>query len=185
MKNLFFFLLIFVFFTNNSYSSIKENIIKNLKTIDNLSFNFKQTIDEKEENGNCTIEYPKKIYCNYDLKFKKILVSNGKSLVIKSEKNNQYYIYPLTKTPFNLLLNKNYLLKNISSVDSEIIDNKYVRFQINDNNYLINIFFDYKSYEIICWQTEDIYKNLVVTFIYDLKKNIILDKKIFDLPEQN
>ena len=60
MKNLFFFLLIFVFFTNNSYSSIKENIIKNLKTIDNLSFNFKQTIDEKEENGNCTIEYPKK-----------------------------------------------------------------------------------------------------------------------------
>ena len=35
-----------------------------------------------------------KIYCEYDLKIKK-LISNGKSLVIKTK--SSYYIYPLEK----------------------------------------------------------------------------------------
>ena len=47
-------------------ASIKDEIILNFKKIDNLSFNFKQTIDENIEEGNCIIQYPKKIYCNYD-----------------------------------------------------------------------------------------------------------------------
>ena len=64
---------------------------------------------EKLENGNCTIEYPKKIFCKYNLKNKKVLVSNGRSLVIKT--NNSYYIYPLEKTPLNLILDKNFLIK--------------------------------------------------------------------------
>ena len=39
-----------------------------------------------------------KINCKYDLKNKKVLVSNGRSLVIKT--NNSYYIYPLRKNTF-------------------------------------------------------------------------------------
>jgi outer membrane lipoprotein-sorting protein len=31
----------------------------------------------------CIIEYPKKIYCKYNTSNNKILVSNGRSLVIK------------------------------------------------------------------------------------------------------
>ena len=45
------------------HASIEEKIINNLLNTDNLTFNFKQTIGEKTEEGKCTIEYPKKIFC--------------------------------------------------------------------------------------------------------------------------
>ena len=67
------------------------------------------------------IEYPKKIYCKYE-KSKKILVSNGKKLVIQNLKNNQYYIYPIEKTALNLILDKNFLLEKIKSSEGDIID---------------------------------------------------------------
>jgi len=54
---IFFFLNIF----NYSYGSIKNKIINNFKDINNISFDFKQNINDKSENGNCIIKYPKKI----------------------------------------------------------------------------------------------------------------------------
>ena len=87
-------------------ASLKEEIISNLEKINNLTFNFKQTIDEKTEEGDCTIEYPKKIFCSYNNLNKKIMVSNGKSLVIKNKNINQYYIYSLKRTPLELILDK-------------------------------------------------------------------------------
>ena len=104
-----FFFLFFILIFNISFAaqaSIKKEIINNFKKIKNISFNFKQTIGEKTEIGNCIIEYPKKIYCKYDNFKKKIIVSNGKSLVIKNRAINQYFRYPLNKTPLNILLNK-------------------------------------------------------------------------------
>ena len=134
--NIFFFLLCSI-----SQSSEKEQLINSFSKINSLSFNFKQTIDEKTENGECTILYPKKIYCSYKGKENKILVSNGKSLVIKSKKNNHYYHYPLDKTPFKLLLDKNYISEQIKRLKMELVDNKYYKFSLNSNNYIINIFF--------------------------------------------
>ncbi len=92
-KNIFLFIFFFLIF-NNSYASIKEKIIKNLRITDNLIFNFEQIINGKKQSGKCTIEYPKKIFCSYNLKMKKILVSNGKSLVVKNITSNQVYHYP-------------------------------------------------------------------------------------------
>ena len=48
------------FFINEVQASSKSNIINNLKNIDNLSFNFEQNINDKLENGNCIVNYPKK-----------------------------------------------------------------------------------------------------------------------------
>ena len=77
--------LIVIFFTllSNTQASNKEKIIENLQNTNSLNFHFEQNINGKIENGNCTIQYPKKIYCKY-LKSNKILVSNSKSLVIKT-----------------------------------------------------------------------------------------------------
>ena len=41
----------------------KNKIINNFEKINNISFNFKQTINDKIEEGNCIIQYPKKINC--------------------------------------------------------------------------------------------------------------------------
>ena len=166
-------------------ASIKDEIILNFKKIDNLSFNFKQTIDENTEEGNCIIQYPKKIYCNYDNFKKKIIVSNGKSLVIKNQTTNQYFRYPLDRTPMKLILNKNYLIEQMQKLDGKIIDNKYFNFSIGDEGYKINIFFDKNSYDLIGWQTEDIYQNLVITFIYKVELNQKIDQNIFKLPKMN
>ena len=164
-------------------ASIKDEIILNFKKIDNLSFNFKQTIDEKTEEGNCIIQYPKKIYCNYDNFKKKIIVSNGKSLVIKNQASKQYFIYPLDSTPMELILNKNYLIEQMQKLDGKIIDGKYFTFFIENKGNKINIFFDKNSYDLMGWQTEDIYQNLVITFIYNIEKNKNIDQKFFRLPK--
>ena len=92
------FILIIFFFNINSNASNKENIINNLKNTKNFNFDFEQNINKKIEKGNCIIEYPRKIYCEYIGNNDKILVSNGKSLVIKTKVS--YYRYPLSKNTF-------------------------------------------------------------------------------------
>ena len=178
----FFFLLNFI---EPLYASVKDEIINNLIKINNLSFNFKQTIDEKTEEGNCIIEYPKKIFCSYNNLKRKIMVSNGKSLVIKNQINNQYYRYSLKKTPLELILDKDFLINQIKNLEGRDVDGKYINFSIINNNNEINIFFDKKTLNLIGWQTEDIYQNLVITYIYGIKYNQKIKKNTFKLPNMN
>ena len=180
-------LLIFFcfFFIKSSHAALKEKIILNLEKTNNLSFDFKQTIKNKSEIGNCVIKYPKKIFCVYKNLNKKIMISNGRSLVIKNNNINQYYIYPLEKTPLVLILDKTYLIDQIKNLKSKIVDKKYINFKIIDNKYEINIFFDKKNFNLIGWQTEDIYQNLVITFISNIKLNQNIDDNIFKLPKMN
>ena len=103
-----YFLIFFLFMCASiSNAEVKEKIIQNLKDTKNLDFKFEQNVNGKIENGNCTIEYQKKIFCEYARSNNKILVSNGKSLVIKTR--TSYYRYPLKKTALNLILDKNFL----------------------------------------------------------------------------
>ena len=53
-------IIVFILIENNAFASVKENIINKLRDIENISFNFEQNINSKIENGDCTIEYPKK-----------------------------------------------------------------------------------------------------------------------------
>ena len=100
---------IFIILISNTQASNKDKIIENLKNTENLNFKFEQNINGKIENGKCIIQYPKKIYCQYLQNNNKVLVSNGKSLVVKTI--TSFYRYPLQKTPLNLILDKNYLIK--------------------------------------------------------------------------
>ena len=175
----------FFIFSFKVFSSVKENIILNLEEIKNISFSFEQTINEKSEKGTCLIQYPKKIFCEYDNAKKKILVSNGKSLVIKNKTNNQFYIYPLEKTPLVFILDKENIIKKIIETDVSTVNDKFYMISFEENNNNINIFFDKNSLNILGWQTEDLYQNLAVTYIFNLQKNIKIDKKKFVLPAIN
>lgn len=179
----FFLTFIIILYSSNTYASISEKIINKLNEINNLEFSFIQTVDEKEEKGNCIISYPKKIYCKYDSKYNKILVSNGRSLVIKSKKNNHYFRYPLKNTPLFFLLDKDFLIKKIITSNSKLIDNKYYMISIKESNQLINIFFNKSNLQLVGWQTEDIYQNLSVTYIFDIKKNKKVNYNLFKLPQ--
>ena len=177
------YILFFILFNSELLASTKGNIIYNLNNIDNIFFKFEQNINGKTENGECIIQYPKKIFCKYNLKNKKILVSNGKSLVIKSL--SSYYLYPLDKTPLNLILDKNFLVSAINNSDERIIEDKFINYSFSEKDNEINIFFDKNTYELIGWQTLDIYQNLSITFISSIVKNQKLKKDLFKIPKQN
>ena len=178
-----YFLTFFIFIlTSYSNAEIKDKIIQNLKNTNNLNFKFEQNINGKIENGNCTIQYPKKIYCKYQ-KNNKILVSNGKSLVIKTR--TSFYRYPLNKTPLNLILDKNFLIEKIYNLKEKKLDKTHINFSIVENDNEINIFFDDKTFNLIGWQTKDIYQNVNVTLLYSIQLNQQIDKDLFKLPTQN
>ena len=178
--SLIFFLFIFASISN---AEVKEKIIQNLKDTKNLNFKFEQNINGKIENGNCTIEYQKKIFCEYARSNNKILVSNGKSLVIKTR--TSYYRYPLEKTALNLILDKNFLINKILNLEERIVDNSLINFTILDGDNEINIFFDKQTYDLIGWQNTDIYQNFNITFLSSIRKNRVLSKNLFKIPIQN
>ena len=175
---IFFFSILF----SNAIADNKEKIIEKLNNTKNLVFEFEQNINGKIENGNCTIEYPKKIYCKY-LKNNKILVSNGKSLVIKTK--SSFYRYPLKKTPLNLILDKNILINKLYNLEEEKSDKSYINFQILENDNKINIFFNNETFDLIGWQTKDIYQNINVTYLSSIQLNQKIKKGLFKLPTQN
>ena len=176
-------ILLIIFITPKAPAALKENIIANLKNIENVNFNFEQNINGKIENGNCTIQYPKKIFCKYNLGNQKILVSDGKSLIIKTTAS--YYKYPLDKTPLNYLLDKEFLIKKINASNTRNIQEKLINFRFIENGSEINVFFDIDNHNLIGWQTLDIYQNLSITFLSSISKNKKLKKNLFQLPNRN
>ena len=179
----YFFIIIYLISIANSHADNKDKIIKNLQNTETLNFKFEQNINGKIENGNCTIQYPKKIYCQYLQNNNKILVSNGKSLVIKTI--TSFYRYPLQKTPLNLILDKNYLIKKIYNLEEKIFNNTQINFTIYENDNKIDIFFDNKTFYLIGWQTKDIYQNINFTYLSSIQVNQKIEKDLFKLPSQN
>ena len=176
-------IFIFLVLITNSKANNKEKIIENLNNTRNLDFNFEQNINGKIENGNCTIQYPKKMYCKYAKSNNKILVSNGKSLVVKTI--SSYYRYPLDKTPLNFILDKDFLIDKINILEERIVDRSLINYKIKENDIEINIFFNKDTYDLIGWQNTDVYQNFNITFLTSIRKNRIISKNIFKLPTQN
>ena len=177
------FIIIYFSLIISSSANNKENIINNLKETKNINFDFEQNINEKIEKGNCVIEYPKKIFCEYSGSNNKILVSNGNSLVIKTKAS--YYLYPLEKTPLNLILDKNYLINKIYNLQERVINGSFINYKIDENGNEISIFFDNQSFNLIGWQTKDVYQNLNITFLSSVKRNESINKSLFKLPLRN
>jgi outer membrane lipoprotein-sorting protein len=178
----YFLFCIFLILISNAQASNKDKILENLQNTENLNFDFEQNINGKVEIGNCTIQYPKKMFCKYQ-KNNKILVANGKSLVIKTI--TSFYRYPLDQTPLNLILDKNFLIKKIENLTEKTLGETFINFEIVEKGSEINIFFDNESFNLIGWQTKDIYQNVSVTYLSSIKKNQKVNKDLFELPAQN
>ena len=172
------FILIF-FYPLNIFASSKQLIKNKLEETDNISFKFIQKIGKKTEQGECIISYSKKILCRYDDIYNKILVSNGKSLVINSKKISNYLRYQLKDTPLNLILDKKFLLDKLDQVETIKENDETFSFKIAYNNNLLNIFFDKQNYKIKGWTTIDIYQNRVETKLFNIEINMMIDENLF------
>ena len=77
------------------------------------------------------------------------------------------------------------MLEKIINSDERIIDEKFVNFNFSQDENKINVFFDKKTFNLIGWQTLDIYQNLSITYLNSIRKNKKLNKDQFKLPLQN
>jgi outer membrane lipoprotein-sorting protein len=103
--------------------------------------------------------------------------------VIKTK--SSFYRYPLKKTPLNLILDRDFLVKKILRLNEKILDKTYINFSVVQNDIEINVFFDNITFNFIGWQTKDIYQNINVTYLSSIQKNQQIDKDLFELPFQN
>ena len=183
MKYLFTTLLILIFMTTKTYSDITKKIINTLVKSNNYEFKFTQSINKKKETGNCVLLFNRKINCKYD-NSDKILISDGKNLIIKNRNSNIPNFYKLKNTTFYKILDKNYL---ISELNKSNIKNKNGEIFVNLNyqNIGIKVFFDKEKLLLKGWQTTDMYNNSVFTEIKILEVNKSIDEDLFDIKKFN
>jgi outer membrane lipoprotein-sorting protein len=183
--NFILFVTFFLLFPNNySQANFQEKFIDKYKTINTLSFDFTQTIGNKIEFGNCYIKYPLLMKCEYPKK-KKIIIANGKKFVIIKRRYKKIYYYPLKKTPLFYLLQKQNILSLVKNYEPSKIESNIIEYELLDNNSnKLKIFFDNNSSELLGWKTIDAYANEVSFLIRNIKKNILIENKIFKIPRE-
>jgi len=179
---LFYTLFLSFLFIKLSNAEIKEEIINKIENTDTLTFEFKQKIDDRIETGDCVIKYPKLLRCDYEDKYRKRLISNGKTLAVIQRKYKKIFYYPLKTTPLYFILDKEYLLNFLSKNDPILIDDILIKFIIKENNNLLEIFFEKNSKNLKGWKTKDIYKKDVEFLIMNLETNMPANKKLFKIP---
>ena len=179
---LFYTLFLSFLFIKLSNAEIKEEIINKIENTDTLTFEFKQKIDDRIETGDCVIKYPKLLRCDYEDKYRKRLISNGKTLAVIQRKYKKIFYYPLKTTPLYFILDKEYLLNFLSKNDPILIDDILIKFIIKENNNLLEIFFEKNSKNLKGWRTKDIYKKDVEFLIMNLETNMPANKILFKIP---
>ena len=179
--------IIFIYFftTNLLFAELKNELIQKIQNTKTLSFNFKQHIAEKIETGNCHIQYPRLMQCDYEDSFKKRLISNGKTLAIIQRRYKKIFYYPLKTTPLYLILDKKYLIDFIKASQPLELNKRFIEYEIQEKKRKLSILFDKNSLYLMGWKTIDIYQNEVKFFITDLEINVPLSKNLFKIPSED
>ena len=134
-------IIFFILAQKHAYSEPK--IINKISETKNFEFDFEQLINDKKETGNCIISFNNKMICKYD-KTGKLIVSNGKTLLIKNKSSNFANTYKTENTYFKYFLNKEFL---ISKIKGNILEkDQNFLLSINDQSNQLNIFFDKNNY---------------------------------------
>ena len=84
-----------------------------------------------------------------------------------------------------MILDKKNLINKIYNLKEGTLETTFINFKILENDYEINIFFDNETFNLIGWQTKDIYQNLNITFLSSVKKNEPINENLFKLPLRN
>ena len=176
-------ILLFISFSFNLSANQKDQIITQLNNLDSLEFTFDQLVNEKLEKGNCLLEFPGKLKCEYFDNKQKELVINNKRLAITQKRYNKTYHYPISKSPFLNILYKDKLLEIVKSGEIKVTDKIIKLVYLDDNE--ITVFFDKKTLDLKGWQIIDQYNNNINFSLNIVAKNDIFKKDTFKVPEIN
>ena len=113
------------------------------------------------------------------------VIADGKSVVIGNRKLKTWDIYPLSKTPLNLLLGEKIDLsaKMVRNVKEEADLTTIV---LGDRNMFgdstITMMFDPKTYDLRQWTITDAQGKDTSVMIFNVKTGVALDEKVFSIP---
>ena len=176
------FLLLFLIISKAN-SDITKEVVKTLEKSNNYTFKFIQKINKKKETGNCILVFNRKINCKYDNSYK-ILISDGKNLIIKNKNSDIPNFYKLENTSFYKVLDKKFLIDQLK-IKNVKKENGNLFIDLNHQNIDIKVFFDKEKLYLKGWETTDIYNNTVSTEIYIREVNKIIDENLFNISKYN
>ena len=174
---------ILILLSVNLSANDKDQIVTQLNNLNSLEFTFNQIINEKTEKGNCLLEFPGKLKCNYFDDKKKELIINKKRLAITQKKYNKTYYYPISKSPFLNILYKDKLLEIIKSGELKKTNEVIKLIYLDENE--ITVFFDKKTLDLKGWQIIDQYNNNINFSLNIVAKNDVFKKGTFKIPKMN
>ena len=161
----------------------KDEIILKLNNLNSMEFTFEQLVNEKIEKGNCLLEFPGKLKCDYFDNKQKELIINNRKLSITQKRYNKTYHYPLTKSFFSKILYKDKLLEIIQSGDLKLTGQLIKLIYLNESK--ITLFFDRETFDLKGWNIIDQYNNKINFSLLVIAKNDTFKKGTFKVPELN
>ena len=167
------------------HANSKLKIIENLSNIETLKFNFVQKSFDKKETGVCFLKRPHFLKCLYEDKNQKELIINQRVLIINHKRYNKIYRYPLSKSYFLEILNKEKFSKLITEGKIKVINGLYEIEYLDENKGQIIFLFDNRSHDLVGWRFIDINNNITVLEIEKQSRNIEIKKSFFSIPEIN
>jgi outer membrane lipoprotein-sorting protein len=178
-----FFILLFIFINIffNIHATEKQLVINRLIETNNLTFDFIQLTNNKKEVGTCVLAFDNKLVCDYEDSFQKRIIINDKTLVIQQKRYNKTYFYPISKSSFIKIFNKNNLINLIKKSDYQL-DNNIRLTYIGKNNEKIVIFFKKNNYDLVGWEVTDQLQNTINFSIKIKYVNSEINPKIFKMP---
>ena len=178
-------IIFFLIFHSNLHANSKLKIIENLSNIETLKFNFVQKSFDKKETGVCFLKRPHFLKCLYEDKNQKELIINQRVLIINHKRYNKIYRYPLSKSYFLEILNKEKFSKLITEGKIKVINGLYEIEYLDETKGQIIFLFDNRSHDLVGWRFIDINNNITVLEIDKQSRNIEIKKSFFSIPEIN
>ncbi|WP_421580368.1 outer membrane lipoprotein carrier protein LolA [Shinella sp. M31] len=167
-------------------SAAAQKIADHFASVKTMAGEFVQFGPRGEQTGGkFFIDRPGKIRFNYEDPSPMRVIADGRSVVIGNRKLKTWDLYPLSKTPLNLLLGNKIDLsaKMVRSVKEEADLTTIV---LGDRNMFgdstITMMFDPKTYDLRQWTITDAQGKDTSVMIFNVKTGIPLDDKVFTIP---
>ncbi|ABR61879.1 outer membrane lipoprotein carrier protein LolA [Sinorhizobium medicae] len=167
-------------------SAVAQRIADHFSSVKTMAGEFVQFGPRGEQTGGkFYIRRPGRIRFNYEAPSPMRVIADGKSVVIGNMKLKTWDIYPLSKTPLNLLLSERIDLSSKMVRDVKV-EADLITIVLGDRSIFgdstITMMFDPKSYNLRQWTITDAQRKDTSVMIFNVRTGIALDDKVFRIP---
>ncbi|OLP56236.1 hypothetical protein BJF92_20175 [Rhizobium rhizosphaerae] len=167
-------------------ASLAQKIANHFASVKTMAGEFVQFGPRGEQTaGKFYISRPGRLRFNYEAPSPMRVIADGKSVAIGNQKLKTWDLYPLSKTPLNLLLSNNIDLSSAMVRDVRE-EPDLITIVLGDRSIFgdstITMMFDPKTYDLRQWTITDAQKKDTSVMIYNVQTGIPMDDAVFRIP---